>query len=101
MATVAMATVTMATEAGQPPHYNMKSKAQMNREQNIRDVLNDYRDELNWMLKNDSTPSFTFQNPSAPFITARQKRDFEEWCPVSSLSQSLTMINRISRSEPP
>ncbi len=50
----------------------------------IQDVIKDYQDELNWAEKNQKAPRFKLDY-SAPFITARMQREFDEWCPVRLL----------------
>ncbi len=76
---------------------SMKTALQLEREQNIRDVLNDYRDELNQVLKNKNAPSFTLDF-SKKHIEAKHKRDFDSWCPVR-LSQNYSCLIVFCRSE--
>ncbi len=60
------------------------SKEEMKREFAIMQVVKDYNDEINWWLDNQlSQDKFSVRkDPSGAFITARQKRDFNEIYPV-------------------
>ncbi len=59
------------------------TKAEMDRELAITDVIKAYNEEINWWLENEATlAKFKFVDPSKNFITARQKRDFAEMYPV-------------------
>ncbi len=61
----------------------MYTDAEMERNFAIADVLRDYRAELKWIDNNEKTKDTFKLDPSARFITAREKRDFDAWCPVS------------------
>ncbi len=59
------------------------TKAEMQREFAIMQVIRDYNDEINWWLENEVTSKkYSLADPSKAFITAQQKRDFAEWYPV-------------------
>lgn len=63
----------------------MYTDDEMERSFAIADVLKDYRAELEWARKNEKANRLIRLDPSERFITAREKRDFDAWCPVSSL----------------
>ncbi len=68
------------------------TKAEMDRENRITDVIRAYNEEIDWWFENEVTSKkFSLADPSKAFITARQKRDFQEWYPVR-LSLSLDTI---------
>ncbi len=59
------------------------TKAEMDRELAITEVIKDYNAEINWWLENKKTKKFFgLLDPSEAFITAKQKRDFNELYPV-------------------
>ncbi len=66
----------------QAPLFTQK---EMQRELAITDVIKAYNEEIDWWLENQlSKKSFKIrEDPSKDFITARQKRDFAAWYPVS------------------
>ncbi len=67
------------------------TKEEMARKISIREVLQDYRAELIWAEKNRKAPNFKIhKDPSKGFITAKQKRDFDAWCPVRLLHASFS-----------
>lgn len=63
----------------------MYTDAEMERQFGIADVLKAYNAELKWAAKNREANRLIRIDPSERFITAREKRDFDAWCPVSSL----------------
>ncbi len=68
------------------------TKAELDRELAIMDVVRAYNEEIDWWYDNEVTSKkFSLADPSKAFITAQQKRDFAAWYPVR-LSLILRML---------
>ncbi len=78
-------------EAKRPSFF---SADEMKRTFAIREVLKDYKDELAYQKEHpeELIEETVHIDPSAVFISARQYRDFHEWCPVKYLHPTLPIL---------